>query len=507
MVDLAAEVTGARYAALGVIGPDGEISEFITTGLSADERARIGALPRGRGILGALIEDERPLRLDRIGDDPRSVGFPPAHPPMTTFLGAPVIALGRVFGNIYLTDKGDGRPFTQQDEDNVVVLATQAGVAVANASLYEDSQRQARMLDGLRTVSEALLEDTPTSEVVRLVCERALELAKADVAAVVTPAGPGGLVVSAAAGAVQPGFLGLSVPETGSVSGEVMRTGATRVIEDASRDSLVFRPMADLGNMGHSAFLPLGVRDHAFGTLAIARLVGGTAFTQEQLQLARTFADQASIALEYGRVRQEAERLAILDERERIAKELHDGIIQSLFAVGMSLQGAAARLEDTVAAERIDVAVGEIDRVIRDLRNYIFGLRPGILADRQLDQALRQLAEDLGERTGMVVEVKIDADLAARLSGRATDIVQMTREALSNIARHAVARRAALSLARKGTRALLTVSDDGRGFDPDAAGPGQGLKNLRARVAGLGGTIEVTSAPGKGCRVKISLPV
>src|SRR5215212_5874908 len=329
IVELAVEITGARYGALGVLSPDRRaIEEFITVGVTEEERARIGDPPVGHGVLGLLIEESGPLRIRDIGADPRSVGFPPNHPPMRSFLGAPVIARGTVFGNIYLTEKTGAGEFGEEDEAALVVLASQAGVAIENARLVEETQRQHR----------------------------------------------------------------------------------------------------------------------------------------------------------------ELERLSVLDDRERIAKELHDGVIQSLFAVGMSLQGAASVATDPELERRIGDAVAEIDRSIRDLRNYIFGLRPGILADRQLDQALHGLVTDFEQRSGVLAIAEVDPQVAAELTGRAADVVQLAREALSNVSRHAQAATCRVSLYQDEDRAVLEVDDDGRGFDPaQVAGAGQGLGNLRERAERLGG--------------------
>jgi signal transduction histidine kinase len=348
IVELAVEITDAHYGALGVLTPDGRaIEEFITVGVTPEERAAIGDPPVGHGVLGLLIEEVGPLRLPDIGADPRSVGFPPNHPPMRSFLGAPVVARGRVFGNIYLTEKRDAPEFTREDEAALIVLATQAGVAVENARLYVETQRQHR----------------------------------------------------------------------------------------------------------------------------------------------------------------ELERLSVLEDRERIAKELHDGVIQSLFAVGMGLQGTAALAQDEEIGRRVDDAVTEIDRSIRDLRNYIFGLRPGILADRQLDQALRELGAEFESRTGVVTVVDIDDRLAAELASRAGDLVQLTREALSNVGRHAKATTCRVSLRRgEGGLAVLEVDDDGTGFDPEVSPAGMGLSNLRDRVAALGGDLSIESTGGEGTTVRLTLP-
>jgi signal transduction histidine kinase len=347
IVDLAIEITGATYGALGVLGDDRLIARFITAGVTDDVRAAIGPPPTGHGILGLLIEAQRPIRLPDLTQDERSSGFPPHHPPMGSFLGAPVRALGRVFGNIYLTDKRDADAFSEDDEAALVVLATQAGVAIENARLYEDAER-----------------------------------------------------------------------------------------------------------------------------------------AQEELR-----------------------RLELLEERERIAKELHDGVVQSLFAVGMGLQGAAALSHDPEIAGRLENAVEDIDRAISDLRNYIFGLRPGILADRQLDEAIHDLCRDFEERSGVVTVADVDAAVAAELASRANDVIQLLREALSNVGRHAAATTCRVTLRRLPDGALvLEIDDDGQGFDHTAPRAGMGLANLEARVSSMGGDFEAASVIGDGTTVTARWP-
>jgi signal transduction histidine kinase len=347
IVELAVDLTGARYGALGVLTPDGRsIEEFITVGITAEERAALGDPPTGHGLLGALIREARPLRIPDIGADPRSVGFPPNHPPMTSLLGAPVTGRGRVFGNIYLTDKQDADAFDEEDERVLVVLATQAAVAVENARLYDETERNGR----------------------------------------------------------------------------------------------------------------------------------------------------------------ELQRLQVLEERERIGKELHDGVIQSLFAVGMHLQGLATAAGDDNISHNLESAVEDIDQAIRDLRNYIFGLRPGILADRQLDQALKQMATDFASRSGVVTVVEVDADAASRLTSRAADVVQIVREALSNIGRHGGATTCRVSVERDSVGLVIEVDDDGQGFDVELTTWGMGLQNLRERVGSLGGIFQIQSTPGEGTTVRATFP-
>jgi two-component system, NarL family, sensor histidine kinase DevS len=507
IVDVAAEITGARYCALGVLGPDGTIAEFITHGVTPEQRATIGHIPVGRGILGVLIHDAKPLRLTEIAQDPRSVGFPPNHPPMRAFLGAPLTARGRVFGNLYLTKEPGQGEFDDEDERAVVVLAKQAGVAIENARLYEESRLRERRLDAVREIGAAILEGQEPEIILDLIARRAREMVDADAATVAIPSlGEGSLEVRVAVGAHEQELRGMTFPAEGSLNGEVMVTGEPIVLEYAQEAD---RPLIGTGEFGPMMLVPLMLRDRAFGTVSLANLVGGRRFTPDDLSLVETFAGQAIVALEYWRAQQELKRLILMEDRERIAKELHDGVIQSLFAVGMGLQATATLSRDQDIEERIQSAVGEVDRVIRDLRNYIFGLRPGIFADRQLDQALRQLAQDTEEKTGVVTAVDLDPRVAAELAGRGADVIQFTREALSNVGRHSGARTCRLTLRRKDDQtALLEVDDDGKGFDPKlAAGKGQGLGNLQARADSFGGSLEIESTPGEGTTVRALIPL
>jgi len=507
IVDVAAQVTDARYGALGVLGEGDRLVEFVTTGLSAHQRMAIGDLPTGRGVLGLLIKEPRPVRIRNIGDHAHSVGFPLNHPAMQSFLGAPIQAMGRVFGNIYLADKRSADEFTEDDEAAIVILATQAGVAIANATLYEGVSSRERRLEALRDITERVLAGGTEAALLESIADHARALADADAATVVTGSDvPGELVVSAAAGAYASDLLGQTVPADGSISGAVMDSGVGMIFEDVSQDSRAYQPIIRLGRNGPAFFVPLRVPGGVAGTLMVANLKGGKHFPEETRRLVASLADAASVALDYDRVQSEVRRLGLLEERERIAKELHDGIIQSLFAVGMGLQGTALMAGNQEVTDRIERAVEHLDGVIRDLRNYIFGLRPGILADRQLEQALHSLAEEMRTRSGEQVEVLVDAAVAARLSPHSSDIVQMTREALSNVARHAGARKAKVRLERDGSGAALVIEDDGVGFEVDGDSAGSGLKNMRARAAGLGGTMRVESATGRGTTLRISFP-
>jgi signal transduction histidine kinase len=505
IVDIAAQVTDARYGALGVIGRGNELVDFVTTGLSAKQRKAIGALPRGRGILGLLIREPRIVRIRDIERHSRSNGFPANHPPMHSFLGAPVQALGKVYGNIYLAEKRSAVEFSVEDERSLQVLATQAGVAIANASLYQEAQRRERWLESLHEITSAILEGAGADSLLRSIAEHARDLAGADAATILTTTtSPGRLVVAAAVGAYAPQVQGQSVPKAKSISGSVMETGKPLHTENAATHGGAYQPIIRLGHVGPAIFVPLRVRGRSTGTLMVANTKGRPGFDEGMVKLVETFADQASISIEYARAQEDVQRLGLMEERERIAKELHDGIIQSLFAVGMGLQGTALISGSPETTERVEGAVGELDRIIRDLRNYIFGLRPGILADRQLDQALRALGEEIEATSHIPVTVEVDAALSAGLSARSHDIVQLTREALSNITRHSRAKHAVVRLARRGSDAVLSIEDDGVGFDAGAPSFGSGMQNMRERAATIGAKLRVSSANGNGTKVRFT---
>ena len=508
IVELAVELTGATYGALGVLGSERRIDQFITVGIGDEARAQIGHIPEGRGILGLLIDDAQPIRLKDLASHPESSGFPDHHPPMTSFLGAPVRARGRVFGNIYLTNKRDAEEFTQDDQDALVVLAAQAGIAVSNARLYEESVHRGRSLEVVRDLTERILAGEAVVRILDSVAASARELVGADVAMIVGQAEQGQPpTVLVADGHGADAIRSTVVPFGQSISGEVMRTGHPIVVEDASSHPDAYPPLVTTAEMGPTIFVPLRLRERVFGTLSVANRHGGSLFSGEDLKLVQTFANQASVALEQARSREAHERLALLDDRERIGRELHDGVIQALFAVGMSLQSAAMVTADPDLRRRVEGAVEEIDRTIRDLRNYIFGLRPTILVDRELDQALKDLADDFSDQSGVVTVADVDPAVAAELSSLASDIVQLAREALSNVRRHAGASTCRLTLRADESVAVLVIDDDGRGFETAMGRSGRGLGNLRDRARQIGGASTITSMPGEGTTVTIRIPL
>jgi signal transduction histidine kinase len=415
--------------------------------------------------------------------------------------------MGKVFGNIYLTEKRSATQFTEEDEESLVILATQAGAAIANATLYAQTRQRERWLDALRDITGEILAGSDADSLMAAIAEHARDLAGADSATILTTAAsPGQLVVAAAVGAQADQVRGHEVPAAKSISGDVMESGRPLVTEAAAAHRRGYQPILRLGRVGPAIFVPLRIRGRATGTLMVANLIGGRPFNQETVRLVETFADQASVAIQYAQAQADLRRLELMDERERIARELHDGIIQSLFAVGMNLQSTALLSQSPETSARVESVVEELDRVIRDLRNYIFGLRPGILADRQLNQAIEALGEEVGATSHIAIEVQVDGALSAILSSRSHEIVQLTREALSNVTRHSRATHAAVRLSRRGANAVLAIEDDGIGFDARGSSSGSGLRNMRERAAAIGGALRISSSNGKGTKLRFTFP-
>ena len=377
--------------------------------------------------------------------------------------------------------------------------------AVRDATERNRSQRRT---EAMLEVSQLILQGQDTDEILGLVARRARELIGAALALVIVPA-PGGdeLVIEVADGHAEDQLRGRRVALDHSLAGQVIRGGRSLVVEDAVADPRAASDVVESAGMGASIVVPLLVGDSIFGCLSVSNLRGGRIFGSDDLTVVELFATQAAVAMEYGRVRDQLSRLALVEDRERIGRELHDGVIQSLFAVGMNLEASAAIAGPGDLQERLQRAVAELDRAIRDLRNYIFGLRPGILADRQLSQAIADLAADTADKSGIVVAVDVDPTVASELSLRAGDIVQLVRESLSNVARHSQADTARVSLYRDGEEAVLVVEDDGVGFDPAHHAGGQGLPNLRSRAERLSGTLTISPSDEHGTRLEIRLPL
>ena len=369
--------------------------------------------------------------------------------------------------------------------------------------------RAGAALLGVRQVSEALLQGNGTNEVLQLVACLVRELAGAALATVATPDPSGeSLVLRVADGDGAEAIVGRAFPGAGSASGEVMRTGRPLFLNDAASADWADQPALGVGGKGPTLVVPLAGDDHPLGTLSVGNGSGGRQFGGDDLELVGTYAGEAAVVLRHGQIRTELERLSVLEERERIARELHDGVVQALFVVGLSLQAAQAEVDDPEeTGRRLADAVGSIDRAIRDLRDYIFGLQPGELADRQLEWALHDLAETF-QRSGRVsTSVEIDPEAAALLASRSVDVIQAAREAMSNAVRHSGGDHITLCLALAGRDVVLEVLDNGKGLDVDREEQaGHGLANLHSRAEALGGALDIRARPGEGTRVRLRVP-
>lgn len=375
----------------------------------------------------------------------------------------------------------------------------------AEKTVQEAQRREREHLEAINAVIRAILQgERDLDALLHLVTQRARALVGASLASIAMPPSddPSMLRIQAADGDRAADIIGQRFPIAGSISGEVMRSRHPLIIPDAASDPRAAQPVVALGNVRAALFVPLGTS--GIGTLAVGNAPGERSFGVEDVAVLEVFAAQTAVAIEYARVQQELKRLAVVEDRERIAKELHDGVIQALFAVGMGLQAAESLGDVDTIRGRVEAAVGDIDRVIRDLRNYIFGLGPELVADRQLGRALGDLAKEFGDAA---IAVRVDPDAAADVSGKAADVVQLAREALSNAVRHAQAHTVELRLARDGSRVVLTITDDGKGFDPVQASSGFGLRNLQERTTRLGGDLAIDSRTGSGTAVTITIPV
>jgi signal transduction histidine kinase len=498
IVEAACALVGARYGALGVIGPDRLLSNFITHGIDPQTHAQIGDLPHGRGVLGLLITDPRPLRMPDITQHLRSYGFPPHHPPMHSFLGVPVRTRDQVFGNLYLAEKRDADQFSDDDEEIVVALAAAAGVAIDNARLFALAQRRERWLAAAAEITGVLLGPVRRTEALRLIARHAREVAGADLVLVLlSDEQNAGYTIEVADGAD---------PGTAQLAGRRVRVDSDRAelfggekygMIDNLRDVAEWPgPVPD----GPAIAAPLAGSDTVLGVLIVAQGDG----TEEDAGLLSIFAGQASLALERARAQEERELLAVLEDRERIARDLHDVVIQRLFVTGMQLQSVSAQAVRPEVAERLNAAVDDLDATIRDIRRSIFELRApvGATLRTELRDAADAAAETLGFRPSLDVSGPVDSAVPDDII---PELLAVLREALSNAARHAQARAVRVSVRAAGGEVILQVEDDGIGIDPNLARGG--LVNMGERAHDLGGTFEVEPGPDGGTVLLWRVPI
>jgi signal transduction histidine kinase len=514
VVETAAELTGARYAALGVIDASGsQLEQFLTYGIDDETRAVIGSLPRGRGILGVLIREAHPLRLHDLAEDPRSVGFPPGHPAMRSFLGVPVLLRGVAYGNLYLTEKEGGGDFTDEDEEVVTLLAGQAAVAIENARLYEASARWSRQLQSLEEVGNALATETDLERLLDLVVRRLQELLGARVVALALPSGTEDLKFAAVAGEVADELLGETVSRSASKSGRVFARRRSERVDSVIDDPEVNREVTRRAAARTGMWVPLVARDHVIGVLEIHDKAGVDArFSDDDLRLAETFAARAAVAVELSqRVAQDALRRVVQaqeQERRRLARELHDETGQALTSILLGLKP----LEDALSEHPARAAVAELREhvvnALQDVRRLAVELRPAVLDDFGLVAALERLTESFAEQTGISVDFH-SALGETRLPGEVESaLYRVVQESLTNIVKHADASKVSVSIARRESAVAAVIEDDGRGFDPRATrGDGIGLLGMTERLALIGGRVEIESRPGAGTTLVAEVPL
>jgi len=513
IVEMGVDLTGARHGALGVLDETRTaLAEFITVGLDTEARERIGSLPKGLGLLGVLITDARPLRVPDLNEYQGRSGFPPNHPPMTSFLGVPIRVRGDVFGNLYLTDKRDGEVFTDVDEELMLGLASAAGVAIDNARLFDQLRRREEALSAIQEVAASVLGEADPADTLRFVAERARALAHADLATFALPTRDGEmLVIEVSDGRLGPELTGTQFPRAGSVSGQVLRDGQTVVIADLSHDARRAQPQVRSGAVGPAIFVALTADGQPFGTLSLARAIGAPAFSASDQEMVQSFAAQASVVLDSARRRQMLVRMSVLEERERMARDLHDTVIQQVFGVGLHLQGVIRLVHDEVARDRISRAIDDLDSTIRQIRVVIFDMAsapragvPGLR--RQLMGVAREASRVLGFEPAVRFDGPVDTVVGEEMASGALATV---REALSNVTRHAQATRVQIVVIAGDQTLTIRVIDDGVGAPPDADfSGGHGLRNMRDRAERLGGRFELRVGPDScGTTVEWVLPL
>jgi len=515
VVDVARGHVDCKYAALSVVNPGGEIQRFFTSGITDEERAAIGPLPRGRGLLGVLIHEGQTLRLDDMSKDPRSVPFPPNHPAMRSLLGLPLTFGSRIIGNLYLTEKNGASGFTDRDEAIVRLFAGQAAVAIRNAELFEAETRRAQEWKALFELGREVTASPDLQQLLDSVVTRARQLLGTDLAALMLLTSDGAALQTAA----ESGMVSAKVKEVRLLSDMAAQSLALQsrrpiVVVDYAHDDRLRGQKSSLAvteDLVSLITVPLLGKERVLGSL----LVGNrrpTEFTERQAELLEAFANWTAVAMETSNLYQRVESLARLEERERIGMDLHDGVIQSIYAVGLHLEDCLERLDEApeTVAEGLGRAMDSLNQVIKDIRSYIFDLRPQVSQVADLPEAIRQLVEDVRVNTLMKARVEIEGKLTGRINqDQALSLFHIAQEALNNVSKHSQATEVSLWLAADRQSVTLEVRDNGVGMDEDVAVEHEhhGLRNIRDRARTLGASLAIETAPGKGTSVKVELPL
>jgi signal transduction histidine kinase len=497
VVEAACDLAGARYGALGVIGDDGGLEQFIHVGVDDEAADRIGHLPDGKGLLGALIRDPRPIRLEHMTDDDRSAGFPPEHPPMDSFLGVPINVRNEVYGNLYLADSAKGN-FSAEDEELVLALALAAGTAISNARLYQESRLQQRWLEASAEISAQLLASSG-EDPLRMIARRAIDIADADLVSLGLLTADGtSFVVEVAFGDGADELIGRRFALADTLAGQVVEQGKALQLTTASDRAGPPSHLVSVMEGGPLMAVPLQGTGRPRGVLSFMRAGDRRGFSPTDLAMAASFASHASVALELADSRAAEQKVVLLEDRDRIAMDLHDHVIQELFAIGLGLEGVAAQVPD-VQSQRIRQRVDDIDRTIRRIRTSIFELRGNLATTSDgLRQRVLEVAGDVTAALGFAPHVAFSGlvDLIADVE-LADDATACVRELLANVARHARAKSVMVDVERRVDELIVTVTDDGIGPPPTTARR-SGTANLAVRADKHAGSFEMGPAPAGG---------
>lgn len=512
IVHTAIELVDAGYGALGVRETDpasNQLAEFVYEGIDDRTRVLIGDLPRGHGVLGLLIADPKPLRLTRLSDHPASVGFPDHHPPMDTFLGVPIQVRDEVFGNLYLTEKAGGQEFTEDDEVVVQALAAAAGIAVENARLYEQSRIRQQWLEATGEVATELLAGSEPHQVLALVAQRGLALTESACTFLALPEDPDApveeiteLVVVAGAGAAADRLVGQRIALDGTAAGAAFRAGSP-----VSVDQLTDEPVAGAATeFGAALILPLRAGHSITGVLTTVLPAGVPPLAAPAQSMMAAFADQAALALQLADTQQRRRELDVLSDRDRIARGLHDHVIQRLFAVGLSLQGTMQRARTPEVRTRLTDTIDDIQAIVQDIRHSIFDLQSNTSADSsKYRKHLHGIILDMTADTGIRTSVRLAGPVTVLEPPLSDDVEAVLREAVSNVVRHAHATTVSVELVIR-DEVSIEVGDNGTGLSGDHAAH-SGLANLAARAEQAGGTFTIENRPEGGTLLRWSAPL
>lgn len=508
IVASAVKLVDAQYGALGVRGDGHDLVAFLHQGIDPEIRAEIGPLPRGRGVLGLLIDQPKLVRLDDLSQHPDSVGFPPHHPPMTTFLGTPIRVRNEIFGNLYLTEKNGGGKFTEDDEVVIQALAAAAAIAIDNARLYEESQSRLAWIEATRDIRTELLAGADVDAVLEMIARKALNLTDGNVAFIARPTDPeqphdavDELVVTVAEGEFAAELLGCTIPIEGSTSGAAFSRLTPFLREELEYDL----PADDVGTRGPAMVAPMSTGDSFNGVLVVLRRTEQRPFSEEMLALVANFADQAALALSMAAAIHRTRELEVLADRDRIARDLHDHVIQRIFAAGMNLQGTLQRTQSPDVRRRLTETINNLQDIVQEIRTTIFDLQSDGQESTRLRQRIHEVVDQQVGDAALKTYMRMSGPLSVVEPELADHVVAVVREGVSNAVRYAAAETITVTISVDNDLTVEVV-DDGVGMAGDVTP--SGLANLRVRAERLGGDM-VLSPPdaGSGLTLRWSVPL